>query len=102
MEMGKATGKYYLTLKGIATIAAIESGLLKKVEGGWDNEKFNIFWEKVEQEMTENYLQILSDKEKAAELLKHYGAYTLIAELKTRKHIKVEEDGKKVVITFEE
>lgn len=36
---------YLLTEKGIATVAAIESGLLPKVDGGWDNTAFLRFWE---------------------------------------------------------
>ncbi len=40
--------KYYLTNKALALIAAIDSGLLPKVEGGWDDTKFQIFWDKYE------------------------------------------------------
>lgn len=38
----------YLTPKGLAVIAIIKSGLLPKVEGGWDDSKFNIFWNEFE------------------------------------------------------
>lgn len=42
-----------ITPKGLATIAAIESGLLPQVDGGWDNAKFKIFWEKLEKLLEE-------------------------------------------------
>lgn len=40
--------KNYLTPKGVATIAAIESGLLPAVNGGWDDTQFKSFWDKFE------------------------------------------------------
>ena len=36
-------GKIFLTWRGLATYAAIESGLLPEVEGGWDNTAFERF-----------------------------------------------------------
>jgi len=38
--------KLRLTEKGYAIIVAIESGLLPRVEGGWDDTVFNKFWDK--------------------------------------------------------
>lgn len=38
--------KVQLTEKGHAIIVAIESGLLPRVEGGWDDTAFNKFWDK--------------------------------------------------------
>ncbi len=49
--------KLLLTNKSIALMAAIESDLLPKVEGGWDDTKFQIFWEKYE-----TYLKVLSNQ----------------------------------------
>ena len=46
---------YFITIKGIATIAAIESGLLPEVDGGWDDTAFQIFWERLEYLIAENY-----------------------------------------------
>lgn len=43
--------KPILTPKGIATLSAIEAGLLPKVDGGWDNSLFNRFWSLYEKRM---------------------------------------------------
>lgn len=48
-----------VTPKGIAVVAAIESGLLCEVEGGWDDTVFKSFWEKFEKLLTENNLLIV-------------------------------------------
>lgn len=45
----------YLTDKGIAIIAAIESGLLPEVEGGWDDTAFQKFWSLYEKMLAEHY-----------------------------------------------
>lgn len=45
--------KYEITDKGLAVIAAIESGLMPEVEGGWDDTKFNEFWEKYQSSLHE-------------------------------------------------
>lgn len=39
----------YLTDKGLAVTAAVESGLLPRVDGGWDDTKFNEFWQRYEE-----------------------------------------------------
>lgn len=38
--------RFLTTNKGLAMIAAIQSGLLPEVDGGWDDTKFHLFWEK--------------------------------------------------------
>ena len=50
-----------LTPKGIATMCAIESGLLPKVDGGWDDSHFNEFWELFEKVMVEQGYSIIHD-----------------------------------------
>lgn len=35
----------FATEKGIAVVAAIESGLMPEVKGGWDDTAFNEFWD---------------------------------------------------------
>ena len=37
--------KAMITSKGRALLAAIDAGLIQEVEGGWDDEAFNRFWE---------------------------------------------------------
>lgn len=44
-----------LTQKGIAIVAAIESGLLPKTDNGWDDTAFEKFWEKYEKMLAEYY-----------------------------------------------
>lgn len=44
-----------LTGKGLALIAAIESGLLPQIEGGWDETKFEVFWKKYEEALAKNF-----------------------------------------------
>lgn len=52
----KKTNKaIYLTNKGIAVIAAIESGLLPKVDGGWDDTAFQKFWSLYEKMLAKHY-----------------------------------------------
>ena len=51
-----AKSKLFLTPKGIAILAAIEADLLPKVKGGWDDTKFNKFWELYETEFNKNYI----------------------------------------------
>ena len=46
--MENKKSEFQLTPKGLALTSAIESGLLPEVEGGWDDSKFNVFWEKYE------------------------------------------------------
>ena len=48
-----------LTQKGLAMIAAIESGLLPKVKGGWDDAYFKIFWNTFEKLLNEGSYSIL-------------------------------------------
>ena len=48
--------KYCITRKALALGAAIDSGLLPKIEDGWDDTKFNKFWE-----MYEEYLSAYFD-----------------------------------------
>mgnify|MGYP005772437537 CR=1 FL=1 len=55
------TKKPILTPKGIATICAIDSGLLPKVDGGWDDTAFNKFWEQFEKVMIEQGYSIIHD-----------------------------------------
>lgn len=55
---------YQLTPKVIALAVAIESGLLTEVEGGWDDSKFNVFWEKYEANL-QNYGYIVLKKDSA-------------------------------------
>lgn len=45
--------KFVTTEKGLAVIAAIESELMPEVEGGWDDTKFNEFWEKYQSSLHE-------------------------------------------------
>lgn len=45
----------YLTNKGVAVIAAIESGLLPTVDGGWDDTAFQKFWSLYEKKLAEYY-----------------------------------------------
>lgn len=52
-EKNEFENKYQITPKGIAIMAAIESELLPEIEGGWDDSKFNIFWEKFENSLKE-------------------------------------------------
>lgn len=47
-----------LTNKGIAMVAAVESGLLQRVKGGWDDTKFNKFWERYEKMLAQRDLSI--------------------------------------------
>ena len=42
----EGTSKFLTTDKGLAMIAAIQSGLLPEVDGGWDDTKFHLFWKK--------------------------------------------------------
>ena len=56
--------KPHLTPKGIAVLAAIEAELLPRVEGGWDNTKFDKFWELYEAEFNKNFIIVRKEKEK--------------------------------------
>lgn len=52
----KGTNKAaYLTNKGIAVIAAIESRLLPKVGDGWDDTAFQKFWSLYEKMLAKYY-----------------------------------------------
>ena len=52
-------GRVFLTWRGLATYAAIKSGLLHKVKDGWDNgafEKFlNLFEELLDERLEDKY-----------------------------------------------
>ena len=48
--------KIRLTEKGLAVLAAIECGLCPKVEGGYNTEKFDEFWDLYEK-MLADYKQ---------------------------------------------
>lgn len=50
----KSNKAVYLTNKGVAIVAAIESGLLPKVEGGWDDTAFQKFWSLYEKMLAEH------------------------------------------------
>ena len=50
-----------LSNKGLAIKAAIESGMLPEVDGGWDDSVFNVFWEKYENYLKQ-YRKSLSNK----------------------------------------
>lgn len=52
--MDKKYSGYQLTPKGLAITAAIESGLLLEVKGGWEDSKFNAFWSKFEKLLRNN------------------------------------------------
>lgn len=52
-KLSKAKIELSSTLKGIAITAAIESGLLPKVDGGWDDSNFKVFWDKFEKALKE-------------------------------------------------
>ena len=56
------TNKPFLTPKGIAVLAAIEAELLPRVEGGWDNTKFDKFWEQYEAEFNKNFIIVQRQK----------------------------------------
>lgn len=57
--MNSESTKPSVTPKGIAIIAAIESGLLPEVEGGWDDTAFQIFWERFNILLFENEFAIM-------------------------------------------
>lgn len=50
----KEKGNLYVTPKALAMMAAIESGLLPEVEGGWDDTKFQIFWNRFVNQLSES------------------------------------------------
>lgn len=52
--MNKKDSGFQLTPKALAITAAIESGLLPEVEGGWDDNKFNVFLLKFEKLLRNN------------------------------------------------
>lgn len=54
----KIMAEPFLTPKGIAILAAIEADLLPKVKGGWDDTKFNKFWELFSKELESNFIVI--------------------------------------------
>lgn len=43
-----------ITPKGLALIAAIQNGLAEEVEGGYNVDKFNRFWEQIEDDLFKN------------------------------------------------
>lgn len=53
-----------LTHRGVATIAAVESGLLPETENGWDNAAFDMFWDRYLSNL-ENYRQNLPRKQRS-------------------------------------
>lgn len=55
---GEREMKLNLTLKGFALLAARESGLIPKVKGGWDDTKFNKFWELFGKELESHFIVI--------------------------------------------
>ena len=55
----KKEASYDLTPKGLAMIAAVESGLLPKVKGGWDDADFKIFWNEFEKLLNAKSYSIL-------------------------------------------
>lgn len=59
-QVEKNAPKGHLTRKGVALIAAIESGLLTEVDGGWDDKKFQKFWEMYNETLREVYPSIAS------------------------------------------
>ncbi len=46
-------GNLEITHKGIAVVSAIQSGLCPKIEGGWDTDAFEKFWEKYKSDLKE-------------------------------------------------
>ena len=58
-----------VSMKGLAVLAAVDAGILPKVNGGWDDTSFNKFWELFEKSLLEkgfdpfaDYIKVLEKK----------------------------------------
>ena len=64
MENGKKI--IMLTHRGLATVLAVQEGVIPKCEGGYDNEAFERFWTRYEEESKK-----LSSDKNADDILKN-------------------------------
>lgn len=57
--MNSESTKPKVTPKGMAIVAAIESGLLPEMEDGWDDTVFQLFWDRFEDLLIANKFSII-------------------------------------------